>query len=143
MNFDPQFMLQRDLFYKERQAVRSLEDWRSFYKKWLDNSSWPTKPPELIREEGLKKLGPVLIGGRIWGFTSFNDDISPEARYEYVFTMKTIGDPLKFPHEAELPRTAAEGFSQHCPYCELSTNDVGDDICPQCGRKLVYVRSER
>jgi hypothetical protein len=141
MPFTPEFMLHLDQFRKEREAVRTLDDWETFDKKWLDNTSWPTKTADVLREEGKRKRGPVSIGGRSWGFTDFNDDISPEARYEYFYTLATVGDPINFPDEKSVPKTADEGFRQECPYCEIWTDEIGDDVCPKCRRKLVFGRS--
>jgi hypothetical protein len=134
-------MLLHDEFRRERDAVQSIENWNVFYRKWLNNASWPTKSKEKLNDEAKHKCAPISIGGRTWGFTFFNDDISPEARYEYFFALKSIGDPLKFPNERQLPKTAELGFSQQCPYCEISTNEIGDDRCPKCKRQLILFRS--
>jgi len=140
MPFNPDFMLKPEQFQRDRKKVLSLDEWKAFYKKWLDTKSWPKKSPDVRREEGKRKRGPVWLGGRLWGFTNFNYDISPEARYEYFFALRTVGGPLKFPDEVELAKTAENGFYQECPYCEIATDQIGEEDCPQCGRKLLYNR---
>ena len=54
--------------------------------------------------------------------------------------LRNLGEPLIFTDENNIPKTTEYGWSQDCPYCEISTTDIGDDICPKCGRKLLYDR---
>lgn len=140
MPFEPEFMLKPEQFRSDREEVRTLDDWKAFNKKWLIRISWPKKSPDVQRAEAQKKKGPVLIGRRLWSFTNFNFDISAEARYEFFFALRTVGWPLKFPDQVELPKTAENGFYQECPYCEIATTEIGEEICPQCERKLLYHR---
>lgn len=140
MTFIPPFMAHYDQFCEERKSVQTLEDWKVFSKKWLNNFSWPTKSAATLQEERTRKKGPVSIGGRSWGFTYRNDDISPETRFEYALTVNMFRT-LRFPGEESLPKTAEYHFYQECPYCEIWTDEIGDNICPLCGRTLLLGRS--
>lgn len=85
-------------------------------------------------------MGPVKLGGRSWSYTFGSYDLTPEARYEYCWTMAKVGSPLKFPHEAGRKKKPKEGWRQECPYCEISTDELGEAVCPKCGRELADVR---
>lgn len=127
-------------FSAERQCVRTVEQWRAFCAKWFDRSKWPPKGPEQLASESRRKQGPIRLGGRLWGYTSWGIDLTPEARYEYCWTLHAVGDPLTFPHMKDRPTPPpGESWAQECPYCEISTSQIGEEICPQCGRGLVYV----
>jgi hypothetical protein len=133
-------MTRLDEFRRERTALRSLEEWLRFDKKWLDTSSWPLKSTSQLATEGSQKRGPILVGGRKWSFTFWNYDVSPETRYEYFYTIRTFADPFRFPEETDSPRTAEAGYRQECPFDEISTQDIGSELCPKCGRPLVWTR---
>ncbi len=45
-------------------------------------------------------------------------------------TVREIGDPIVFP--------AVQSYAS-C-YCEISTAELGDEVCPHCGRRLRYVQ---
>lgn len=141
MQFIPEFMIHLDQFRKERELVRNIDDWKSFFRKWLDSRTWPVKSVDVLRIEGKRKIGPIQMGGRSWGFSNLNLDISPEARYEYVYTFSKVGTPIKFPKEKNDPKTADRGYRQECPHCEIWTSQIGDRVCPRCGRELVFGRS--
>ncbi len=80
---------------------------------------------------------PLRLGGREWIYTNSVYDISPEARYEYFYALRMVGAPFQFPTWKTSPKTADRGWRQECPYDEISTAEIGDPICPKCGRKLV------
>jgi hypothetical protein len=138
MSFEPIFMLQHEEYLAEKQRVRSVEDWQKFAAKWFDRSNWPEKDEAQLAEEAPLKRGPVRLGGRLWGYTFFIYDLSPEARCEYLTTVRTLGDPILFPDAANREKVPEEGWSQRCPYCEISTYEMGDETCPQCGHALAY-----
>ena len=124
----PEFMKRRAAFDREREAVRTMEDWNQFETKWFDSKDWPRRPPP-ERREGL------ILGGRAWAPTFWVYDLAPEARYEYFFTLRTVGDAAR----GWRPEPGQEGWRQECPFCEISTGDIGDATCPQCGRRLISV----
>jgi hypothetical protein len=125
-------------FDVERREVRTLEQWRNFAAKWFDRAQWPQKSPEQLQAESTNKQGPFSLGGRTWGYTSWVYDLTPEARYEYFATLRGIGDPLRFPDATRQPHRAEDGWSQECPYCEISTTELREPVCPRCGRELIY-----
>ena len=92
--------------------------------------------------ESAHKRGPLRVGGRLWSYTSWVYDLSPDARYVYFSTLRRVGDPIRFPGSRAGAGGTAAGSDAHsaqeCPYCEISTAEIGDDLCPQCGRQLVY-----
>jgi len=140
MPFQPEFMQRIEEFRAERERVRTLEGWLAFQKKWFDTSGWPVKSSEQLAAESLGKRGPFVLRGRTWGYTTLTYDLTPEARYEYTWTWHTVGDPIKFPHLKDRPTLPpGEGWEQECPYCEISTRDLGEEECPICRRQLVYV----
>ena len=142
MAFEPAFMRRFAEFDAERRRVRTPEDWRVFASKWFDASSWPMKTPEQRAAESAHKRGPLRVGGRLWSYTSWVYDLSPDARYVYFSTLRRVGDPIRFPGSRAGAGGTAAGSDAHsaqeCPYCEISTAEIGDDLCPQCGRQLVY-----
>ncbi len=135
MACEPAFMLRFEEFVAERRRVRTLEDWRAFATRWFDTSAWPIKSPEQRAAEALRKQGPVRLGGRLWGYTTWVYDLSPEARYEYFSTLRRVGDPIRF---GAVDPDSGERRAQECPYCEISTDEPGEAVCPRCGRDLVY-----
>ena len=140
MPYVPEFMVQPDEYERDKLLVEDLPGWIEFARKWFPTNDWPRKGPEHAATEPSRPWEPVVLGGRRWRRVSYAYDITPEARYEYIYTKCTLGDPLKYPHERDSPRTAGEGWRQQCPYCQIQTEEIGDDICPSCGRKLVFIR---
>ena len=98
MPYQPEFMQRFKEFKAEHGCVRTLEDWAAFQRELFDTSAWPTKSPEQLTSESLGKKDVFVLRGRTWGYTTTTYDITPEARYEYVWTWHSIGDPVKFPH---------------------------------------------
>jgi hypothetical protein len=133
-------MIHREEYERDKRRVVDLAGWMEFRRKWFPTETWPWKGPEPAATPPRRPCGPISLGGRRWGRASYVYDIPPEALYEYGYTRSTLGDPFVFPHERDSPRTAAEGWSQECPYCQISTNEIGDELCPSCGRKLAFVR---
>ena len=138
MSYTPDFMTNFGEFNAERQRVSSLDEWIAFRDKWFNHDHWPEKTAEQISAESLKKQGPVQLGGRLWGYTSYRYDLTAEARYELFATYSDVGDPIRFPHIYEIPKTPGSRWAQECPACEISTNDIGKDDCPRCHRRLQY-----
>ena len=140
MPFQPEFMRKIEEFKAERERVRTLENWQAFQKRWFDTSHWPRKSRQQLATESLGKQGPFVLRGRTWSYSTTTYDLSPEARYEYSWTCHTVGDPLRFPHLKGRPEPPpGEWWEQECPYCEISTREIGEETCPQCRRELVYV----
>jgi|GEM_PF-5454229 len=138
MPYLPEFMIQFQKYSQEKQNIKTYNDWQKFKRKWFDKKNWPQKTPSQLAEESKNKIGPFKIGGRLWGYTTYIYDITPEARYEMFSVLRNLGEPLVFTDEKYIPKTANNGWSQDCPYCEISTTDIGDEICPKCSRKLLY-----
>ncbi len=138
MPYLPEFMRRFEEFARERDAVRTLEDWQVLNLTWFDRSSWPRKTPDRYAEDQARKRGPVQLGGRTWRFFSDGLDLDPVARYELHDTIHRVGDPLVFPHLLATPREALAGWVQECGFCEITTDELGDETCPQCGRRLHY-----
>jgi hypothetical protein len=138
MAYLPDFMRRFDEFARERDAVRTRDDWRALDRKWLDSSTWPKKTPDQYAADQARKHGPVRIGGRTWSFFSDGLDLDPLARYVLHDTVHRVGSPLVFGHRGDAPKEASAGWVQECGYCEITTHELGDETCPQCGRKLHY-----
>lgn len=128
-------------YIKEKQQVRTFNDWLVFKKRWFNKTEWPEKSSFQLKEESYNKIGPINLGGRLWGYTTYIYDITPDSRYEMFSALRNLGEPLFFGDEIKIPRTSEYGWFQECPYCEISTTDIGDEICPKCGRKLLYGRA--
>ncbi len=141
MRFEPEFTIRSEEYGRDKERVRSIEDWRAFAKKWFNQSKWPKKDAGQIAAESSRRLksGPLRLGGRTWSYTTHYYDISPEAEYEYSSTVWQIGNEICFPEGRNSPKRAEDGWCQECPYCEISTAELGEATCPQCGRKLIYV----
>jgi hypothetical protein len=140
MAYVPDFAQQRAIYESEKAAIRTVEDWYAFNRRWFPTQKWPRKSDAQVRAESVNKRGPVDLGGRRWSNVTYSYDLTPEDRYEYVFTQRTIGDPLRYPEEQATEKTPADGWAQECPYDEISTTQIGDMTCPKCGRRLVFTR---
>ncbi len=138
MVYCPDFVVKSAEYENEKQQVKTEKDWIVFRNKWFDISNWPEKQADQLAKESLNKKGPLLIGGRKWGYRTLICDISPEARYEFCYTYYTVGYKFIFPEYMDEPKTARNGWSQECPFCEISTHEIGDEECPICKRKLIY-----
>jgi len=132
-------MIQSDEYEREKALVHDVSSWAAFARKWFPTTKWPRQRPDGAAAKP-RAWESLSLGGRTWRRVSYDYDITPEARYEYIYTKCTVGDPIKFPHERHSPRTASEGWRQECPYCQIETSEVGADTCPNCGRKLVFTR---
>jgi hypothetical protein len=139
MAFEPNFMKRLDEFKADQNRIRTIQDWIAFTKKWFPRDQWPQKSKDQLAAESKSKMGPVSIGGRMWNYTFWSYDLTPESRYEYFWTIKKVGDPIRFPHEQYKEKRAENGWRQECPYCEISTDELGEATCPICARKLIYV----
>jgi hypothetical protein len=140
MPHTPEFRQKFEEYSREKLQIKNLQDWAEFAKKWFPSVKWPRKTPQQLGCESQGKKGPIKLGGRVWSYETYAYDIKPEDRYEYIYTLKTIGDALRFPDEQISSKIASEGWRQECPFCEIETGEIGEDVCPLCGRKLVFKR---
>jgi hypothetical protein len=142
MPYQPAFMQQHAAYLAEKAQVRSTEDWARFARKWFDATDWPEKTNAQLSEEAARKRGPVKLGRRLWGYSYFLYDLTPEARCEYLETLANLGDVVRFAPPPVEARYAEEGWDQRCPACEIVTSQIAAPTCPQCGGALIYVQSE-
>ena len=134
MAFEPAFMSQLEAYYAEAQRLGSLEDWTTFEQRWFDRAAWPQRQCAGARTV----RHPQAIKGRRWMQTFFSYDLTAEARYHYFAVLLAFGTPLRFPGLSYDPKGTDEHWTQHCPHCEISTHDLGDQRCPLCTRVLLY-----
>ena len=134
MSFKPVFMSKLDGFYAESRRLRTPDDWSAFERKWFDRSNWPLRQGG----GGTGRRSPRDIGGRLWSPTAWSFDLTAEARYHYFAVLLGVGTAIRFPDLKPPDKGRSEHWSQHCPYCEISTFDLGDGNCPVCGRALLY-----
>jgi len=97
MPLEPEFMKRHDAFDADRSAVKTVDDWEAFSARWFPTRDWPRKSAADLAAEAPRKRGPVALGQRKWWYTYWTYDLTPEARYEYFYTVATVGDPLRFP----------------------------------------------
>jgi hypothetical protein len=142
MSYAPDFMSHFHEFAAERQRVSSMEEWLVFSRRWFNHDHWPEKTAEQLAKDSRTKQSPVRLGGRLWAYTSYRYDLTPDARYELFATISDVGDPIRFPHIYDIPKTPGSRWSQICPACEISTNDIGSDQCPKCHRRLLFKFTE-
>jgi hypothetical protein len=147
MSYLPPFMTEREAYERDKAQVTDLSTWREFQTKWFGSKKWPDKISEQLAEESKRKRGPLIVGGRRWGYTTFTKDITPEARYEYFSVIGNVGSPLiarKYGwQEWNPPKTPPEGWSQECPFDEIATSEIDEKNtkCPLCGRELIWVNT--
>ncbi|WP_155825638.1 hypothetical protein [Leptospira inadai] len=141
MAYLPYFMKHLDEYYQDKLTVKTLEDWRSFKKKWyFDEGEWPSKTQEEKSKEHNTREAKE-INGRIWGAVVYPDKIDKVAQYEFMKTETELGEPIVFPKGKHSPQESEypERWSQECPHCEISAYyKAGEEYCPICGRKLLY-----
>ncbi|WP_282610757.1 hypothetical protein [Pelagibius sp. Alg239-R121] len=134
MAFKPAFMSQLEDYYAEAESLVSQDDWMAFDKKWFDRAGWPQR-----QYAGATRVPHrQAIKGRRWMPTFCSYDLSAEARYHYFAVLLTFGTPLRFPGLRYSVNRTDEHWTQHCPHCEISTHDLGDERCPLCARVLLY-----
>ena len=138
MPFQPEFMLRFDEYTRQRDAVRTVEDWTALSRGWFDHSVWPRKTPDQCQQDQARKHSPVRIGGRSWSYFVDGLDLDPAARYELHDAVHRVGSPLVFPHMEGVLKEASAGWEQRCGYCEITTHELGDETCPRCGRRLHF-----
>jgi hypothetical protein len=131
MPHEPAFMARLEPFREELAKVDSLPAWARFKARWFDDQPWPRRTPEEL--EHLRALPPVVSGGRTFQRGPLADDVTPEARYEYLAAMGKAFAVL-------FPPDPGAGTRFHCPACELFTDEPGDPACPSCGRPLLTMR---
>ena len=141
MEYKPNFLIRFEEYNKEKQAIENIEDWIRFNKKWFNTKDWPKKTEVQKEEYSRKSKNTIQLDGRTWFYTFLLYDLTPEARYELIRTSNEIGMPLVFPNGVHKPKDLSNtnGWTQECPYDEIATLEIGDEICPLCGRKLIYV----
>ncbi len=141
MPFQPEFMIKTEEYEKEKSKIVSGDDWRKFKFKWFNESTWPKKTLEQREIESINNREAKIIKGRKWGHVFYPYDITSEARYEMFVTLYEIGFPLVFLNGIQKPNNINnnQGWNQDCPYDEISTMEIGDKICPICGRRMIYV----
>jgi hypothetical protein len=142
MPYQPAFMQQHDAYLAEKAQVRTVEDWARFSRKWFDATDWPEKTQAQLDAEAAVKRGPVKLGRRLWGYGYFLYDLTPEARCEYLSTLATLGDAIRFPPPPVEERYSEEGWEQRCLPCEIATSQLGGETCPRCGGALIYIQVE-
>ena|SRR5579884_1921127 len=133
----PRFAQENEAFWADLRSVKTLPDWMRFQREWFDTANWPKKTSSQLAQESVRKRGPVTIGGREWSYTNWVYDLPPQSRYDYFWALRMVGAPLKFPDWRASPKTAENGWRQECPFDEISTSEIGEPICPKCGRELI------
>jgi len=143
MSYEPLFMKGWEKYIKDQSNVKTKNDWIEFRRKWYDEDEkkWPKKTPQQRAEESTKKRGPIKIGGRTLVHVSYPFDLTSEARYELMKTSTEIGLRLVLPNGYHSPQESGDnqGWMQECPYCEIATHEIGDENCPICTRKMIYI----
>ena len=139
MAYVPRFLINYSEYTLDKARVRTLEDYLTFERKWFDTREWPRKTNDKIREESKDKRSPFNLGGRRWGHMDVLYEIPKDAWVEYYSVITSIGAPLQYGQGWDPPRRPQGTWSLDCPASEIFTRDLrGSDICPQCGRKLIW-----
>jgi len=138
MPFEPAFVRDLDTFHRELAQVRTLPQWAGFKARWFADMPWPRRRPEEIA--ALEATPPVTVHGRTFHRGVMLDDVTPQARYEYMASMQAAF-AVVFPAAEEQPGANGAPVRFACPACELWTDDPGEAGCPQCGRTLLKLRT--
>jgi hypothetical protein len=138
MPFEPAFMKDLPTFREELARLGSLADWQRFRARWFADQPWPRRSPEALA--ALAAEGQTVVhGGRTFHRAPLQDDLTPEARYEYFAAFAAVF-PVLFPEAEEQPGAGGAGVRFQCPACETWTDQPGDEDCPACGRRLLRLR---
>lgn len=143
IRYVPSFFRNLEEYNKSKKEVKTLDDWRAFKKKWYDDCEiWPNKNDKLGLAEQNLRHGTFEAGGRKWGYIYHPLDLDPGALYEFIRTETEIGLPLALPNGIHSPQQADSNrnWQQECPHCDIWTSEIGEEVCPVCGRKLLYQR---
>jgi hypothetical protein len=138
MPFEPAFIRDLDNFHRELAQVRSLPEWTSFKARWFADMPWPKRSPEVIA--ALEAAPAVAVRGRTFHRGVMLDDVTPQARYEYMAAMQAAFGVV-FPAPEDQPGDGGSSVRYACPACELWSDEPGDPTCPQCGRGLLRLRA--
>lgn len=142
MPYRPDFARKYNEYSEEKSKVRSIDEWVAFSKKWFDQHEWPKKTPEQISKETQEKrhLTHDPLGGRMWAYIMYPFDLSPENNYEFHSTSYYVGFRITECQLFHSPKDPHDEiyWEQECPYCAISTTDIGGELCPVCGRRLIY-----
>lgn len=139
MSFIPEFMKKFPIYSVEKDKIRSLEDWLVFRNKWFDVENWPKKTKKQYEKESVEFEDFISSDGRNWWSKKYFYDIDKEARYEFETTNHDIGYLYMFPDSVNQDKTEKDGWMQECPYCGIVTNEIGNEFCPKCSRKTIFI----
>lgn len=136
-------MKYREECNQEKQSIRTVEEWIRFRNKWYDSKGWPKKSSEQITNETefKRRLTSGKLGGRSWAYSYLMHDLTPEAIYELFYTSYHVGFKLTNPELYYSKKEAGPEvyWEQDCPFCGISTREIGDEDCPVCARSMIYV----
>jgi hypothetical protein len=138
MPFEPAFVRDLDSFHRDLARVRSVPEWTAFKSRWFADMPWPHRSPESIAS--IDAAPAVAVRGRTFHRSAMPDDLTPQARYEYMAAMQSAY-AVVFPAPEDQPGAGGSGIRFTCPACELWTDQPGDPTCPQCGRGLLGLRA--
>jgi hypothetical protein len=138
MPFEPAFIRDLDNFHRDLARVRSVPEWTAFKARWFADMPWPHRTPEAVA--AIDALPTVSVQGRTFHRSAMLDDVTPQARYEYMAAMQAAFGVV-FPAPDDQPGSGGSGIRYACPACELWTDEPGESSCPQCGRGLLRLRA--
>ena len=133
MKHIPEFMIRFEDFNAELKKVQTSQDWLKFQHKWFSFENWP-------RNQKPSGALPGVLDGRRWSPTWWAYDLEPEARYVYFASRWVIN--LRLNQGLLSPNPKGRGWAQECPFCQISTRDIGVELCPTCSRRLIYAYYE-
>ena len=137
MTYKPRFMSDAEGFNLALEKVNDSLSWIDLRKNWLNSDNWPKKSQETLAIESKKKKRPIEKNGRRWSHTYYYLDIDAETRYQYIAITTKYLNKYIFNVPIDHKPVSRDGWVQDCPYCEVSTSEIGDDNCPFCNRKLI------
>ncbi len=130
-------MSQLEVYYREASELETPDDWQAFAIKWFDQTEWPMRQPQGSNSSAPEMPRTLAADGRRWSRSSWVYDLSPEARYHYFAVLLGTGMAIRFPHLFFAKDKSASGWTQFCPFCEITTHDRGGKNCPVCSRILL------
>lgn len=132
MNYVPEFRRYWNKYLEEKETIQTKADWLNFKNKWFNSAEWPKRISSYDKT--------TAIQGRVWIYYSPAYSLMPEDYYEY----RSVSRMMEEKYLSEYFKcfkpvgNDTDGWYQDCPFCLIISYSIGGEVCPKCGRHLLF-----